>query len=130
MAVQFAKYYASRKTKHTRLIFLSFDARELRLKGSRAFFRRRRKELPEIQVWHFNVDCSCIIDEIKFLTEARNKCVSLSGTLTPLLMRVVYESRYETAKAMRIMFLRGETDAGKAARAETETMTLLGLPFP
>jgi hypothetical protein len=33
------------------------------------------------------------------------------------------------AKAMRVMFLRGETDAGKAARAGTEAMTLLGLPF-
>jgi hypothetical protein len=129
MGVQLAKFYGLNRPKHTRLIFLSFDAEELGLKGSRVFFRRHKKELHEIKTWNFNVDCPYTIDELKFLTRDINGFKALSAGLAGKLADIARGLGYSDATTKPIMFLGGGTDAAEAARVGIEATTLLGLPF-
>jgi Zn-dependent M28 family amino/carboxypeptidase len=129
MGVQLAKWYAKNKPKHTRLVFLSFDAEEICLKGSREFFRGHRGEFNSIKTWHFNVDCPYAVDELKFLTRDVNGFVRLSARLAGKLVDIARDLGYADAKTTPIMFLGGGTDAGEAARAGIEATTLIGMPF-
>jgi hypothetical protein len=129
MAVQLAAFYGKNKPKHTRLMFMSFDAEELGLKGSRVFFRKHKAKLAKTKTWNFNVDCPYTIDELKFLTRDVNGFVGLSQRFANKLLQIAHDLGYADARTCPIMFLGGGTDAGEAARAGVEATTVLGLPF-
>jgi Zn-dependent M28 family amino/carboxypeptidase len=130
MGVVLSKYYHSReKLKNTRLVFLSYDAEEILLRGSRAFFKRHRKEYNDTKAWNFNIDCPYCVHDLKFLTTDVNGFVKLSSRMANRLAEIARELGYDRAKAVNIMFLAGATDAAEAAVAGIEATTLIGMAF-
>lgn len=119
----------ARNLRHTRLVFASFDAEEILLKGSRAFYRRHRKEFNEVKTWNFNVDCPYFITELKFLTTDINGSVALSSKLANKLVEIAHELGYKKAHTRQIVFCAGGTDAAEAARNGIEATTLVGMPY-
>jgi Zn-dependent M28 family amino/carboxypeptidase len=128
MGCVLAKYYSGRpRLKHTQLYFVSHDAEELMLKGSRTFFRRHK--FREAKTWNFNVDCPYCPDDLKFLTRDVNGFVALSKRLALKLRQIAHELGYKSATAVAIPFNNGGTDAGEAARIGIEATTLIGMSF-
>jgi Zn-dependent M28 family amino/carboxypeptidase len=130
MGVTLAKYFKShQRPKHTRLVFVSFDAEELCLRGSREFFKKHRKEFHETKTWNFNVDCPYSVDEMKFLTSDINGLVKLSSKLAAKLSEIAHGLGYTTAMPRKIMPFGGGTDAAEAAKAGIEATCLVGIPY-
>jgi hypothetical protein len=130
MGLTLAKYFSgAEKLKHTRLMFVSFDAEELGLRGSHAFFARHRDEFHEVKTWHFNVDCPYVADELKFLSADINGLCPLSLRMARRLVEIAHRFGYKKAITKGIMFLGGGTDAAEAARNGIEATTLLGMPY-
>jgi hypothetical protein len=128
MGCVLAKYYSGRpRLKHTQLYFISFDAEELMLKGSRAFFRRHK--FREAKTWNFNVDCPYCPDDIKFLSRDVNGFVTLSKRLCQKLAHIAHDLGYKGATLAAIPFNNGGTDAGEAARIGIEATTLIAMSF-
>jgi hypothetical protein len=48
VAFTLAEYFGVHRLKHTRLMFVSFDAEEIGLRGSHAFFAKHKSELHEV----------------------------------------------------------------------------------
>jgi putative aminopeptidase FrvX len=130
MGLTLAKHFAGTdKLKHTRLMFVSFDAEEIGLRGSHAFFARHKEELHQVKTWHFNVDCPYVADEIKFLSSDINGIWPLSQRMGKKMCEISHRLGYKHARLTDIMFLGGGTDAAEAARNGIEATTLIGLPF-
>jgi hypothetical protein len=130
MAVILSRYYGSReKLKNTRLVFLSYDAEESCLRGSRAFFKRHKKEYNDTKTWNFNVDIPYCVHDLKFLTSDINGLVRLSSRMAKRLVGIAHDLGYDKAQAIGIMFLAGATDAAEAALAGIEATSLVGLPY-
>ena len=131
MAVELSNYYRKHKDslKHTKLYFVSFDAEEIALRGSRAFFQRHKKEFNEVKTWHFNVDCPYYIDHLRFLKTDINGLRKLSERLATKCVSISKELGYKNARTEDLMFLTGGTDAAEAASVGIESTTLLGIPF-
>jgi hypothetical protein len=130
MGMTLAKYYQRHRPKHTRLMFLSFDAEEIALRGSRIFFTRHAKEFHEVKTWNFNVDCPYYVCDLKFLTSDVNGFVGLSPKLANKCVSIAHDLGYSEARSSGIMFLGGGTDAGMASRwANIEATTLIAMPF-
>jgi hypothetical protein len=130
MAAVLARHYrAAGRPKNTRLVFMSFDAEEICLRGSRAFFRRHKAEYTDVKTWNFNVDCPYWVDEIKFLLTDVNGFLSLSKRLAVKLTQIAHELGYTKAQTKRFMFCGGGTDAAEAAAAGIEATTLVAMPF-
>jgi hypothetical protein len=130
MGLTLAKHFAGAdKLKHTRLMFVSFDAEEIGLSGSHVFFARHKAEFHEVKTWHFNVDCPYVVDEMKFLITDINGLCPLSKRMGNKLVEISHRLGYNRAQLSGIMFLGGGTDAAEAARNGIEASTLLGMPF-
>jgi aminopeptidase-like protein len=69
------------------------------------------------------------VDDIKFLTDDINGFVKLSSRLANRLEKIAHELGYEKAKASKIMFLAGGTDAAEAAVAGIEATSLIGIAY-
>jgi hypothetical protein len=111
-------------------MFVSFDAEEICLRGSRAFYQRHAKEFQEVKTWNFNVDCAYYTSDIKFLTTDVNGVVKLSGKLAGKCVEIAHDLGYSEAKVSPIMFVGGGTDAGMASRwGHIEATTLIAMPF-
>jgi aminopeptidase YwaD len=76
--------------RHTRLIFVSFDAEESGLRGSKEFARRHRTELQSLPTYMLNIDCVYKVNEVQFLTSDINNTRRLSreGRLNVLIWQV------------------------------------------
>ncbi|OHT15276.1 putative aminopeptidase [Tritrichomonas foetus] len=131
MAVELTNYYKEHKDslKHTKLYFVSFDAEEIALRGSRAFYSVHKKEFNEVKTWNFNVDCPYFVDELKFLTSDINGLQKLSSRLVNKIVEISHNLGYKRAHPKPLMFMTGGTDAAEAARVGIEATTLLGIPF-
>jgi Zn-dependent M28 family amino/carboxypeptidase len=110
-------------------MFVSFDAEELCLRGSRAFFRRHRGEFTETKTWNFNVDCPYFVGEMKFLTSDIQGFIKLSSRLATRLTRIAHEMGYLKATPMGIMPLGGGTDAAETAKIGIKATCLVGIPY-
>jgi hypothetical protein len=123
MGVALAQHFASvPRLRHTRLVFASFDGEEICLKGSRAFFRRHKKEYHDVKTWNFNVDCPYFITELKFLTTDLNGFVRSSTRLAARLTSIARDLGYK-ANTKGMMF------CVEAAAAGIEATTPLGMPY-
>jgi hypothetical protein len=110
VGVILAKYSRPReKLKHTRLVFISYDAEAICLKCSRAFFKRHKKKYNDTKTWNFNVDCPYCLHDLKSLTHVVNGFVKLSLRFAEHLVRIAHELGYDSAKACSIYtFLQGQ----------------------
>jgi hypothetical protein len=130
MGVKLAERYSKRsKLRNTRLVFMSFDAEEICLKGSRAFFRQHKKEYTETKTWHFNVDCPYCVHDLKFLTRDVNGFVPLSKRFAEHCTGIAHELGYAGATACPIFFLSGATDAAESAAIGIEATSLVGIKY-
>ena len=135
MAVELARFYASRRhrgepLKHTRLVFASFDAEEVGLRGSRQWFADNSNLYDAVvgNGWHFNFDCPYYADDLTFLVRDVNGTVRLSQQMATGCVEIAKSMGYE-AKSQALPFLAGGTDAAEGARAGLHAVTLTAIPW-
>ncbi|MFA6839681.1 MAG: M28 family peptidase [Sphaerochaetaceae bacterium] len=135
MSVELARFYASRRhqespLQHTRLVFASFDAEEVGLRGSRRWFsdNARLYDDPDVVGWHFNFDCPYYADELTFLVRDVNSTVRLSQQMATGCVEIAKAMGYK-AKSQPLPFLAGGTDAAEGARAGLHAVTLTAIPW-
>lgn len=133
IAFEIGKYFyelkkANKGLKHTRLIFLSFDAEEEGLRGARAFVKNNKAMLEETPTYLLNADCIYDEKELFFLTSDINNTVKLSKPLANELIEVSKNLDIKTY-AQDITVLTGGTDAGEFGKINTHATTLIGMPW-
>jgi hypothetical protein len=129
MGVALSGHYAKNRLRNTQIQFVSFDAEEYCLRGSRAFFDRHQAELSTLPTVQFNVDCPYTLDELKIMTNDINGLVSLSPRVSKRLLEISHELGFKNAKLGSILPLTGGTDAGEAARHGVEAASLVAMAF-
>jgi hypothetical protein len=128
LGIALAKYYKSRpKLQNTRVVFASFDAEENCLRGSRAFFKKHRKEFHQTKTWSFTVDSPYSAENMQFLTTDMNGFVKLSGRMAQRLVEIAHEKGYSKAKLKGMKPFGGSTDAAEAAKVGVEATCLVGV---
>ena len=129
--IQLSRYFNWRKAadeglKNTRLIFASFDAEEVGLRGSKIWFDKHEALLKNpIQL---NFDCIYSSDELVFIDSDLNGLMPLSKKLAQNCVKLSTSMGYE-AKNHPLPFLSGATDAASGYRANVEACTLMALNF-
>lgn len=119
--IQVGKYFSEAKNrlKNTRLIIASFDGEEVGLRGARSYFREfdqiRIQNNDKSKVWHYNIDCPYLKDQLFFLTSDINGTVKLSEKMANHCVRIANELGI-VAKAQPIEFMTGATDAGESGK--------------
>jgi Zn-dependent M28 family amino/carboxypeptidase len=111
------------------LVFVSFDAEELCLRGSRAFYKKHGGEFQETKTWNFNLECPYCLGDLKFLTTDINGLLQLSSKLANKLNDIAHELGYSQSRALSLMPLAGGTDAAEAAKVGIEATCMAGLPY-
>jgi aminopeptidase YwaD len=111
----------------TRLIFVSFDAEESGLRGSKEFVRRHRTELQSLPTYMLNIDCVYNVDEVQFLTTDINNTTHLSRELAEKCARLAGNAGYPQ-KLNRMPFGGGGTDAAPLVRVGVKATTLIAMP--
>lgn len=135
MSVELARFYASRRhrsepLKHTRLIFASFDAEEVGLRGSRQWFSQNSDLYRDTigNGWHFNFDCPYYVDDLTFLVRDVNGTVKLSQQMATGCVEIAKSMGYK-AKSQSLPLFAGGTDAAEGARAGLHAVTLTAMPW-
>lgn len=135
MAVELARFYASKRHRgepleHTRLVFASFDAEEVGLRGSRQWFSHNTDLYDDVagNGWHFNFDCPYYADDLTFLVRDVNGTVKLSQQMATGCVEIAKSMGYK-AKSQALPFLAGGTDAAEGARAGLHAVTLTAIPW-
>jgi aminopeptidase YwaD len=113
--------------RRTRLIFLSFDAEESGLRGSKEFARRHRTELQSLPTYMLNIDCVYNVNEVQFLTTDINNTRHLSRELAEKCARLAGDAGYPQ-KLNRMPFGGGGTDAAPLVRVGVKATTLVAMP--
>ncbi len=133
MAVQLAHYFKQNADngnplQNTRVVFASFDGEEAGLRGSRDFYNRHRNDVSVLskKSWNFNVDCPYNSKDLSFLTSDINGSVKLSQEMATQCVGIAKSMGFE-AFSQPIAFLTGGTDAGEAAKAGLEAVTLMAM---
>jgi aminopeptidase YwaD len=131
MLVTLAQLFAGLKRgrqrlNHTRLRFISFDAEESGLRGSRAYARTYKKELQKIPTYNLNLDSIFDVGQIKFLTWDINGTVRLSEKMAGECVELARELGY-TASTFRLVLGMGGTDAAEMARVGVHATSLIAL---
>ncbi|KAH0784951.1 M28 family peptidase [Histomonas meleagridis] len=131
VAVELAKYYSEHRDllKHTKLVFISYDAEETLLRGSREFWRMHKHEYEGKHVWNVNSDCPYFVDEISFLVSDINGFLPLSEKLANKLVEISHELGLKEVKTKKLLCLAGGTDAAEAQKVGIQATTLLGVPY-
>jgi len=132
MVVKLAEIFGKAKAegegmKHTRLIFLSVDAEEAGLRGSRAYVRRHRQEFVSMPTFNFNMDSIYMVDRIKFCISDINGLVRLSRDMAEECRSLAAELGYDS-EFFAIYPGVGGTDAAEFAKAGVEATTLIAMP--
>jgi aminopeptidase YwaD len=113
--------------RHTRLIFVSFDAEESGLRGSKEFARRHRTELQSLPTYMLNIDCVYNVDEIQFLKTDINNTRHLSREWAERCARLAGKAGYPQ-KLNRMPFGGGGTDAAALVQVGVKATTLVAMP--
>jgi aminopeptidase YwaD len=114
------------RLKHTRLRFLSFDAEESGVRGSKAYTRAYKKELQKIPTYNFNLDSIFDVSQIKFLTWDINGTVRLSKKMAAECVEVAQDQGYN-ARLFRLILGMGGTDAAEMARIGVHATSLIAM---
>jgi hypothetical protein len=111
----------------TRLIFVSFDAEESGLRGSKEFAGRHRTELQSLPTYMLNIDCVYSVNEVQFLTTDINNTRQLSRELAEQCAHLAGNAGYPQ-KLNRMPFGGGGTDAAPLVRVGVKATTLVAMP--
>lgn len=112
--------------RNTRVLFVSFDAEEAGLRGSRAFARQYRKQLRALPTYNVNLESLFNLKTLEYLVSDINGTVRLSQKLAKSLQEVARSLGYTT----RLMPMRqgyGATDAAELAKIGVQATTLAAL---
>lgn len=127
LAGVFKKIKSSRRRlQHTRLRFISFDAEESGVRGSRAYSRAYKKELQKLPTFNLNIDSIFDVSQIKFITWDINGTVRLSAKMAQECVAVARELGYN-ARPFKLVLGMGGTDAAEMARVGVHATSLVAL---
>jgi aminopeptidase YwaD len=112
---------------HTRLVFVSFDAEESGLRGSRAWSRAHAAEIRSLPTFALNIDSIYRVGDLALLLSDLNSHVHLDGDLAARCIRIANERGYPAAPAV-MRFGGGATDATELTRAGARATTLIAMP--
>jgi len=126
MIIQLARYFHWKRScnsplSSTRLVFCSFDAEEMGLRGSREWYRKNRPDLDSALVLNF--DCVYHSDQLTFLERDVNGHQMLDSSLARRCAEIAQSMGYP-ATCESIPRLSGGTDAAEASRAQLKACTL------
>lgn len=112
--------------RHTRVLFVSFDAEEAGLRGSRAFARQYKQRLRALPTYNVNLESLFNLKTLEYLVSDINGTVRLSQKLAKSLQEVARSLGYAT----RLIPMRqgyGATDAAELAKIGVQATTLAAL---
>jgi aminopeptidase YwaD len=112
---------------HTRVLFVSFDAEESGLRGSRDFARRYASLLQSLPTWMFNMDSIYNLKELQFLVNDLNGYIPLSTEMVNECLTIAAEAGYP-ARRLKMVFGGGATDASELAKLGVKATTLIAMP--
>lgn len=129
--VQIARYFRWKKEnnkplKNTRLIFCSFDAEEVGLRGSRVWFDKHQALL--VNAMQINFDCLYSSKNLVFIENDINGTQKLSRALAERGVKLATSMGYN-AKMDELPFLSGGTDAAEGFRLGLEAITIMAIDF-
>ncbi len=110
-----------------RLVFASFDAEELGLRGSRAFARTHQAELKALPAMALNIDSIYNVADLQFMLTDLNDHVRLDRSLAEDLQQVAAGLGY-SARLTRMLFGGGATDATELAKVGVRATTMIAMP--
>jgi hypothetical protein len=113
--------------RRTHLIFVSFDAEESGLRGSKEFACRHRTELQSLPTYMLNIDCVYSVNEVQFLITDINNTRHLSRELAEKCARLAGNVGYPQ-KLNRMPFGGGGTDAAPLVQVGVKATTLVAMP--
>lgn len=111
---------------HTRLLFVSFDAEEAGLRGSRAWVKAHRRELTDLPTYALNIDSIYHLADLQFLTSDLNNHLKLDRELTQKCIEIAHGLGFP-AKTALMKFGGGATDAAELSKAGVKATTLIGM---
>jgi len=128
LAGLFSHLKKSRKHRldHTRLRFISFDAEESGVRGSKAYTRAYKKELQKLPTYNLNLDSIFDVNQIKFLTWDINGTVKLSKSMAKECVETAHDAGYN-ACLFRLIPGMGGTDAAEMARIGVHATSLVAM---
>lgn len=129
--IQLSRYFSWRKKrkeglKNTRLIFASFDAEEVGLRGSSVWFEKYEALLENAV--QLNFDCIYNSEELVFIDSDVNGMMPLSKELAQQCVKLANAMGYE-AKNHPLPFFSGATDAASGYRANIKACSLMAIDF-
>jgi aminopeptidase YwaD len=111
---------------HTRLKFISFDAEEAGVRGSKVYTRAYKKELTRLPTYNLNLDSIFDVKQIKFLTRDINGTVKLSRQVAKECLAVAQTLGYN-ARLFGLILGMGGTDAAEMARVGVKATSLVAM---
>ena len=128
LAGMFADPEAAGKSvlEHTRLVFVSFDAEESGLRGSRRWAGKRRKEFRKLPSWNLNFDSIYKLENLQFMVTDLNGIVRLDRELAQK-CRDYARRRGYPAELYSIIYGAGATDAAELAVRNVRATTAIAL---
>ncbi|MDC7242742.1 MAG: M28 family peptidase [Sphaerochaetaceae bacterium] len=127
--IQLAKYYDWAKKnnkglKNTRIIFISFDAEEVGLRGSKVWFEKHEALLKN--PLQLNFDCIYNSDDLVFIDSDINGLVSLDKDMANKCVKLANDMGYK-ATSHPLPFLSGATDAANGMNYGVKAVTLMAV---
>jgi hypothetical protein len=136
MVVELARRFAAPEEagkstlEHTRLVFLSFDAEESGVRGSRAWVHEHQAVLNALPTTVLNIDSIYSLRDLQFMVSDLNSHVALSQELVETCIQLAGEAGYAAAPA-KMVFGGGSTDAAEFARSGVRSVratTMIAMP--
>jgi aminopeptidase YwaD len=112
---------------HTRLIFVSFDAEESGLRGSRAWAKAHHAEVSALPTTALNIDSIYSARDVQFLVTDLNSHVRLDAALADHCIQIAAAHGCQ-AKRAYMRFGGGATDAVELTRAGAHATTMIAMP--
>ncbi|MDR3577111.1 MAG: M28 family peptidase [Anaerolineaceae bacterium] len=112
---------------HTRLMFISFDAEESGLRGSRAFVQQHKAELQSVPTFMVNIDTIYNANQLQFMVSDLNGYVKLSQETALECQQIACQAGFP-ARLTRMLFGGGSTDAAELAKIGVKATTMIAMP--
>jgi len=110
----------------TRITFVSFDAEEPGLRGSRAYLKQRQDQLQSMPTFMLNIDSIYNDKHLQFLVSDLNGSIQLSNDLAEQYQGLAASAGI-SSKLTRMVFGGGATDAAELTRAGVQATTMLAM---
>lgn len=127
--IQLSRYYSWAKKnnkglKNTRIIFASFDAEEVGLRGSKIWFEKHQALLKN--AFQLNFDCIYNSSDLVFVDSDVNGLKNLSKEITQKCVELANDMGYKVKKHP-LPFLSGATDAASGMDIGIKACTLMAI---